>query len=75
MYRALAKAEDRRAALKKYFLPTWTPEDKQPPVFPYDVWVLVEEGRLVDQQLAESGYDNDTGDWLELEPISYTEAS
>ena len=44
-------------------------------MFPYDVWVLVEEGRLVDQQLAESGYDDDTGEWLELEPISYTEAS
>jgi hypothetical protein len=43
-------------------------------VFPYNVRVLVEEGRLEDQQLAESGYDEDTDEWLELEPIPHTEA-
>jgi hypothetical protein len=75
MYRALTKAKDRRSTLNKYFLPQWTPEDKHPPpVFPYNVRVLVEEGRLEDQQLAESGYDEDTDEWLELEPIPHTEA-
>jgi len=70
-YRALCEAKNRRAALNKYFLPEWTPDAPRAPLFPYNVWVLVEEGRLVDQPFAEDGFDEDENEWVECSPIPY----
>jgi len=68
-YKALCKAKNRRAAVKLFF-PDWSPETAtQNPIFPYNLWTLIEEGRLEDFPFAESGWDD--GEWFEVTPIPY----
>ena len=47
-YKALCQAKDRRAAVRLFY-PEWDPEKStRNPVFPYNLWTLIEEGRLED---------------------------
>ena len=67
-YKMLCKAKDRREAMRLFF-PNWTPESVQNPMCPYNVWVLVSEGRLEDMPFAEDGWVD--GEWQEVHPIPY----
>jgi len=68
-YKALCQAKDRRAAVRLFY-PEWDPEKStRNPVFPYNLWTLIREGRLVDAPLAPSGWDD--GEWFEVTPIPY----
>jgi hypothetical protein len=69
-YRALCQAKDRREATRLFF-PEWDPEkDTRNPVFPYNLWTLVEEGCLEDFPFAPSDWVD--GVWQETEPIPYS---
>src|SRR5215212_4580651 len=63
-YKALCRAKDRRAAIRLFF-PEWDPETSETnPVFPYNLWTLLEEGRLEDLAFAPSGWsEEDPGVW------------
>jgi len=74
-YKALCRAKDRRAALRLFY-PEWSPEtSKQNPVCPYNLRVLVQEGRLEDLPFAPDGWsEEDEKVWEEVHPIPYVEA-
>ena len=74
-YKALCQAKDRRAALRLFY-PEWSAETSaKNPMCPYNLWVLVEEGRLEDLAFAPDGWsEEDPGVWEEVHPIPYVEA-
>src|SRR5215211_344765 len=61
-YKALCKAKNRQAAIRLFF-PEWDPK-KSPrnPLFPYNLWVLLEEGRLEDLPFAPNDDDEEFPD-------------
>jgi len=69
-YKALCQAKDRRAAVRLFY-PEWDPEKStRNPVFPYNLWTLIEEGRLEDFPFAPNGWVD--GEWQEVTPIPYS---
>ena len=74
-YNALCQAKDRRAALRLFFS-EWSPETSETnPMCPYNLWVLLEEGRLEDMPFAPDGWsEEDPNVWEEVHPIPYVEA-
>jgi hypothetical protein len=45
IHRKMCEARDREAVVRK-LVPAWRPDAIQHPSFPFNCWVLVEEGRL-----------------------------
>jgi hypothetical protein len=64
IYKVTCKAKDREAVVRMFF-PTWSPDARQHPFCPYNLWTLVEEGRLEDIPFAPSTKEQD------VTPIPY----
>jgi len=70
-YKALCQARDRRGAIRLFF-PEWDPrKNLRNPLFPYNLWTLLEEGRLEDLAFAPNDDDEEFPD---VTPIPYSEA-
>ena len=53
LYKAMCKAKDREAVVRMLF-PAWSPDAIQHQFCPYNLWTLVEEGRLEHQNFTDS---------------------
>ena len=53
IYKAMCKAKDREAVVRMLF-PAWSPNAIQHQFCPYNLWTLVEEGRLEHQNFTDS---------------------
>ena len=53
IYKAICKAKNREAVVRMLF-PAWSPDARQHPFCPYNLWTLVEEGRLEHQNFTGS---------------------
>ena len=53
IYKAICKAKNREPVVRMLF-PAWSPDARQHQFCPYNLWTLVEEGRLEHQNFTDS---------------------